>query len=270
MSSDYRQNAVHYYDKFSGPPPGDVAFYHSFVNPATRVLELGCGTGRVMIPLAKAAAYVHGLDHSPSMLEVCRQKLAAAKITASRAEAEVADIADFDLTDRMPKFELIIAPFRVMQNLETDAQVGGLMRNIKKHLVPGGVAILNTFCPRSPPAECRQSWAAKDGIEPEWVRRDGDDTVSLTEVCPRFGEDPFIIYPELTYRRYNAQGALKEERVLKIAMRFWYPDQLTGLVESNGFVVTQRHGGYEGEPWCGGTELVVVFEHAIPESTDAH
>jgi SAM-dependent methyltransferase len=269
MTHDYRQDAVQYYDKFSGPPPGDVAFYRAFVNESTRVLELGCGTGRVMIPLAQSAAYVHGLDHSPAMLEVCRKKLAAAKIGDRRAGAEVADIADFDLTPRMSKFDLIIAPFRVMQNLETDAQVAGLMRNIKRHLARDGVAILNTFCPRFAPAETKTRWALKDGSEPAWIEPDGDDTVSLTEVCPRFGEDPFIIYPELTYRRYDAQGALKEESTLKIAMRFWYPDQLLKLVESHGFVVMQRFGGYEGEPWGEGTELVVVFQHADPDSIAA-
>jgi hypothetical protein len=45
-------------------------------------------------------------------------------------------------------------------------------------------------------------------------------------------------------------------------MRVWYPDQLLTLIESHGFEVVDRFGGYQGEPWPSGSELVVVFTHA--------
>jgi len=54
----------------------------------------------------------------------------------------------------------------------------------------------------------------------------------------------------------------KTTRVLDIAMRVLYPAELINLVESHGFVVTKRFGGYEGERWGEGSELVVVFKHA--------
>jgi hypothetical protein len=66
--------------------------------------------------------------------------------------------------------------------------------------------------------------------------------------------------PELTYRRYDAGGTQTGEAKLRIAMRVWYPNDLIHLIESHGFVVTNRFGGYEGEPWEAGTELVVVFQ----------
>ncbi|HSI65472.1 MAG TPA: class I SAM-dependent methyltransferase [Candidatus Saccharimonadia bacterium] len=261
MSGDYREEAVDYYDKFSGPPPGDVDFYRQFVKQTTRVLELGCGTGRVMVPLAAPARYVHGMDHSPAMLARCQEKLEAANISASRAQAEVGDITDFDLLGRMPAFDLIIAPFRVMQNLESDQQVDGLMRCIKKHLTADGLAILNTFCPMSDPATMKARWDTRDAREPAWTQPDGDGTVTLTENCSRYREHPFTMLPELTYRRYDAQGIQIGESVLKFAMRIWYPDELIHLIESHGFAVTRRFGGYEGQPWGEGTELVVAFRH---------
>ncbi len=259
MSEDYRENAADYYDKFCGPPPGDVDFYRSRVTPDTRVLELGCGTGRVLVPLAESAGYVHGLDHSTAMLEICRRKLAAAGLEANRVTAEVADISDFDFTRRMPKFDLIIAPFRVMQNLETDEQVAGLMRCIARHLAPGGEAILNTFCPRGGFEELKAFWDSRDGRKPTWSQPDGNDTVEMTDICTRYSEDPLIVYPELNYRRYDASGAWIDEAVLKIAMRVWFPDELLALIESHGFEIIERLGGYEGEPWREGSELVVAF-----------
>ena len=267
MSEDDRQEAVGYYDKFAGAPSGDVDFYRSFVTRTTRLLELGCGTGRVLVPLAGFAGSAHGLDHSSAMLALCRRKLAAANIPAERAEVAAADITAFDLAARLPPFDLIIAPFRVMQNLETDQQVAGLLRSIKRHLARDGVAILNTFCPRGNPDEIKAYWDALDGREPAWIKPDGDGAVALTEKCSRYRDDPLTVFPELTYRRYDARGTQTAEAVLKIAMRVWYPDDLIHLIASHGFDVTERFGGYKGEPWGEGSELVVVFKHAWEKST---
>ncbi len=65
---DYRQGAAEYCDGYAGSPLGDTEFYGSRVHQGSRVLELGCGTGRVLAPLAESAGYVHGLDHSAAMI----------------------------------------------------------------------------------------------------------------------------------------------------------------------------------------------------------
>ena len=262
MSEDYRLSAVEYYDKFGVPPPVDIEFYRSFVTKTTRLLELGCGTGRVLVPLAGVAGYVHGLDHSPAMLALCRKKLEAAEIGAGRPVVEVGDITSFDLTGRLPKFDLITAPFRVMQNLETDQQIAGLMRCIKRHLSSDGEAILNTYHPRFAPDKLKAIWDTWDGREPAWTEPEGDGTVSLTENCTRYRDNPLTVFPKLTYRRYDAQGTQVGESVLDFAMRVWYPDELLNMIESHEFAVTKRFGGYEGEPWGEARELVVVFRHA--------
>jgi len=266
---DYREEAVDYYDKFSASPQNDIDFYRSRVTGASRILELGCGTGRVMVSLADAAGYVYGMDHSAAMVALCQKKLNAAKIAPRQAEVEVGDITDFDLTQRTPKFDLIIAPFRVLQNLETDTQVTNLMRCIKAHLAPQGEAILNTFCPRGGPDALKALWNSFDGRKPVWTKQDGAHTVTLTEDCTRSIDTPLTVYPELTYRRFDATGNQLGEATLKIAMRVWYPDDLIGMVESHGFSVTARYGGYSNEPWEKGPELVAAFRHREHPGSEA-
>ena len=259
MSNDYREGAADYYDRYASPPPGDIDFYRARICGNSRVLELGCGTGRVLLPLAESAGYVHGLDLSPAMLATCQRKLEDSGIGESRALAEEADISEFDLTDRMPKFDLIIAPFRVIQNLETDAQVAGLMDCIRRHLGPNGEAILNTFCPRGDPEKLKALWGSRDGSEPSWTKVVGDETVTLTEVCDRYRDDPLTVYPDLIYRRHDSSGDQVDEAILSVLMRVWYPEQLIDLIESNGFEITGRFGGYQGETWGEGSELVVCL-----------
>jgi SAM-dependent methyltransferase len=153
VTLDIRAGPARFYDL--GPHhPNDVPFYlERLPTPHARVLELGCGTGRVSIPLADRCAFLHGLDLSEAMLQVCRSKLKAAGLGEEKVRVEAADITDFELSDR---FDLVIAPFRVMQNLETDEQLAGLFHCIRQHLGEGGRCILNVFHPKRPPETMRE------------------------------------------------------------------------------------------------------------------
>ncbi len=262
MPDDYRQGAATYYDRFSGADLHDVAFYQARLaerDAPSRVLELGCGTGRVLLPLAPHAQYIHGIDRSPAMLAIARQKLADAGLGPDRVTIAEADLTAADFTADQPPFDLIIAPFRVMQNLETDEQVDGMMRCIRRHLAPGGEAILNTFRPRGGPEALIAYWSSRDGTEPAWEQRDGDGVVRLYEDCTRHRADARVVYPTLTYRRYDAAGRMIEEAPMPIVMRVWWTDDLIGLIERHGMRVTRRWGGYRDEPWAEGPELVVAF-----------
>lgn len=119
MEIDIRAQAAQYYD-CNPNVPDDLPFYISHIpSPHAAVLELGCGTGRVTLPLAQHCDYIHGLDLSPAMISICKRKLAGTDIPPTKARVEVGDITDFDLGQT---FDFIIAPFRVLQNLETDAE----------------------------------------------------------------------------------------------------------------------------------------------------
>jgi hypothetical protein len=67
-----------------------------------------------------------------------------------------------------------------------------------------------------------------------------------------------ILYPELIYRRYRGDQLLRES-TLKIAMRCYYPVAFEQLIVSQGFRVVQKWGGYAGEAYGKGPELVVQF-----------
>jgi SAM-dependent methyltransferase len=252
-----REDAAKYYD-IQSIPIDDVAFYRARIpSPEARVLELGCGTGRVLVPLASECGFIHGIDSSAAMLAQCREKLDRAGLPAGKAQVTHGDITDIYVDGR---FDLIIAPFRVVQNLETDVQVSGLMYGIRRHLAPGGTAILNAFHPNRPPEEMRKTWCTSDEhLDGETALPDGGRLVR-SHRRPCLQSDPLVCYPELIYRQYAASGALEDEAVLKIAMRCWYPAELEKMVADHGFRTTGRWGGYQGEVWGEGPELVIQFE----------
>ena len=88
MSEDIRAEAAKYYD-VNPTIPDDRAFYQARLPSSdATVLELGCGTGRVLLPLAAVCGFIHGIDRSPAMLARCLQKVQAAAIPPTKARVD--------------------------------------------------------------------------------------------------------------------------------------------------------------------------------------
>jgi ubiquinone/menaquinone biosynthesis C-methylase UbiE len=123
----------------------DIAFFVEAASEAgSPVLEVGCGTGRVLIATARAGLVVVGLDLSPHMLTMCRRKLRhEPEAVQSRVQLVQADMRKFEL-DQL--FTLATVPFRPFQHLMTVEELSCLA-SIRRHLVDGGALILDMFNP---------------------------------------------------------------------------------------------------------------------------
>jgi SAM-dependent methyltransferase len=255
MPVDIRLEAAKFYDN-NPDTPNDIPFYLERIpSPQSSILELGCGTGRVTLPLAARCGTIHGIDLSPAMISICREKIARMDMSPDKIKVEIGDITDFDLGRR---FDLIIAPFRVLQNLETDVQVDGLFECIHRHLAPGGSCILNVFRPNRDPKTLRQIWVSSDE-QLEWEVPVEGGRLACYDRRPRMDPEKLVLYPELIYRLYQGE-TLIEESILKIAMRCYYPNQFINTIRNHGFKTLGYWGGYQGEPYGEGPELVVQFK----------
>ena len=252
--TDPRAHPAKFYDLAPGMP-NDVPFYLARLpSSAAHVLELGCGTGRVAVPLARHCGLLHGIDHSETMLRICRGKLEAAGVT--NAKVTVGDISDFRLEQT---FDFIIAPYRVMQNLETDDQVHGLFAGIRRHLRPEGRSILNTFGLQMSPEALLERWSSSEETLDWEVPIEGGRVACYARRLG-IGLNPLVLRPELIYRVYRGDQLVEEVRH-RFIMRCYYPDELIDRIRREGFRVTGTFGGYNGEPYgAPGTDQVVEFE----------
>ncbi len=122
----------------------DVDFYLKTCRGAAgKVLEVGCGTGRILIPVARGGGHIVGLDISQQMLVKCEEKLQPeAREVRDRVELVCASMTNFRLEET---FALAIIPFRPLQHLITvDAQLASL-RAINAHLRMGGKLVFDVF-----------------------------------------------------------------------------------------------------------------------------
>jgi SAM-dependent methyltransferase len=120
--------------------PGELDFYGDLAGQSPTssngVLEVGCGTGRITIPLARRGVNVAGLDVSRAMLDIARQKSGSMK----NIEWILGDMRSFDL-GRI--FDLVIVPGHSFQFMLTPGEQTGCLVSIRKHLAPNGRLVVH-------------------------------------------------------------------------------------------------------------------------------
>jgi SAM-dependent methyltransferase len=119
MALDLRAEAARYYD-LNPNTLADVPFYiDRLPKPDARVLELGCGTGRVSLPLAAECAFVRGLDLSEAMLDLCREKIANARLGPDRIVVEHGKVRGQILPFDIPSPAAVLHLILLLRRLHT-------------------------------------------------------------------------------------------------------------------------------------------------------
>lgn len=239
----------------------DVNF---FVEMAQRsegpVLELGCGTGRVLIPTAKAEIEIIGLDASLAMLAVCREKLSReSKMVQARViELVQGDMRVFELGR---KFSLVTIPFRPFQHLLTVEDQISCLLTIHRHLGVAGKLVLDIFNP-SLPHLADEQYLAEHGEEPEFTTADGRKVVRRARLISR---DYFnqITDNELAYYVTHPDG--REERLVhRFPLRYIFRFEVEHLLVRCGFDLEEVYADYDKSPYGSKYpgELIVVAKKA--------
>lgn len=240
----------------------DIAFFVEAASKAgSPVLEMGCGTGRVLIPTARAGVDVVGLDLSPHMLAVCRQRLRdEPEAVQSRVRLVQADMRGFEL-DRT--FTLVTVPFRPFQHLLTVEDQLSCLESIHRHLVDGGELILDIF---NPSLDFLVNRAVGEELaeEPEFYMPDGR---RITRRHKTVAHDRFnqINDFELVYYVNHPDG--REERLVhSFRLRYLFRFEVEHLLARAGFAIEHVYAGYDrseyGSKYPG--ELLFVARRTDP------
>ena len=221
----------------------DVAFYVEETRRAgesSAVLEIGCGTGRLTMPLALAGHEVTGIDLSPAMLSRARAKLAAeADDVRARVTLHECDARRMELPTEST-FDVAIAPFRVMQHfVEIEDQLH-VLNGARERLRAGGRLVFDVFNPNYSLMTRDRSVEVED--TPEQTLADGRTVRRTVRVLAvHWVEQASDL--ELTY--YVGTGGRTERIVQEFRMRWFTPSELRHLVVRAGFRVDALYGGFD-------------------------
>ena len=228
----------------------DASFYRSLAEyHGDGILELGCGTGRVAVPLVESGLHVTGVDINAAMLTVARKRIGRRPgLTLRRG-----DMRTLDLKQRFP---LVSIPLGGLQHLATSEDVAAAIANVARHLAEDGVAAVDIEAPH------------RDDFDPtpqplveHWTKPWGDGgQVSKTVAIQAHPSDG---YKEITWHFDVAarNGALK-----RITANFTFRTitlaELALAARLAGLRVVAAFGDYEFTPFDDYAErLVVLLQH---------
>jgi SAM-dependent methyltransferase len=223
----------------------DVGFFVELARQSEgSVLEIGCGTGRVLIPTARAGIEIVGLDSSPSMLAVCREKLAREPAeTREKVHLVEGDMRDFNLGR---EFRLVTIPFRPFQHLISVEDQLACLATIGRHLVPGGRLVLDLFNPSLPHLVDDRS-LEEFNREPAFTMPDGRKVLRRLHVLSRdfFRQTQDM---EFIHRVTNPDG--REERLVqRFTMRYLFRYEAEHLLVRSGYEVEDVYADFDKSPF---------------------
>lgn len=205
-----------------------------------RVLELGCGTGHKLIPIAVDGHPSVGLDLSPDMLTEARRKADERGVSV---EWRQGDMRDFDLGG---EFDLIFIAANALLHLHEADDIVQCFRAVKRHLAPGGRFAFDVFNPNV------RLLAGADGTRrPRTSFTDPDRGDVRVDV-----DDAYDAAAQVTRGTwYFSTDFERDFQKVSLEVRSIFPQELPVLLERGGLRLVKRFGGWDGSPFTADSSI---------------
>jgi SAM-dependent methyltransferase len=256
-----------FYDLIHADLTADIPFLLSLAAETNGpILELGCGTGRLLLPLARAGYKITGLDSSPAMLERARQRLAEEKGTERNSgelggtqEGEAVrervtlvegDMTNFKLDGRFP---LAIIPYNTLMHL-SPPQATAAFRQVASHLAKDGRLFL-------------------DVANPLVVAQTPNDRMLTLEQCATLSETGQMLVVTAStrvdpgdqtldiiwfYDTSPAGGGPVHRTVVPMHYHYFFPHELELMLSGAGLTLAGMYGDYKGRPFTEESERLLI------------
>jgi ubiquinone/menaquinone biosynthesis C-methylase UbiE len=226
----------------------DVAFWRGLARSASGpVLELGCGTGRISLPLARAGMSVVGIDRSAAMLTRAEQRLRRSRLAAGRLTLLRGDIRS--LPFRQGTFSMVLAPYGILQSLLSDRDLRRTLESVSRVLAPGGLFGID-LVPDVP------NWKEYANRVQLRGRAAGGVHLTLVETVRQDRRRRLTTFEQrYVVRRSSARTVHRFE----LSFRTLPVIDLTRRLSRAGFATEALLGDYRGRPWDDRADVWIIL-----------
>jgi SAM-dependent methyltransferase len=221
---------------------------HLALHAGGPVLELGCGTGRIALPLGRAGVPLMGVDRSAAMLARARQRIRRARLQ-SRVRLVRGDIRALPFPPAV--FSLVMAPYGILQSLLRERDLAATLRAVHGVLAPGATFGMELVADLPSWEEYRRRVSLKG-----WRRGRSGTHVTLVETVRQDRKKRLTIFDQEFTERSG-----RRRRVHRFALTFrsLSVPQMARRLEQAGFEVTALLGDYRGGPWDRRADVWVIL-----------
>lgn len=252
---DVYSNIVQLYDLEHADYTDDIEFMLELAELGDGpILELGCGTGRVLFPLADAGHQVTGIDSSEAMLEVARSQLDGNdNITLASG-----DMADLETLEGGP-FGLVIASLNSIMHLTSQERQREMISSAWNALRPGGRLVIDTL---NPSLGQLTHLLNTTHLEGSWTTEDGTVIDKWGHRQP--GIESQVIDTLIWYDQMSAAGEYQRTRT-RFDLRYIHQSELALMLESAEFAHADWYGDYELNPWDAESDRIIAVAYKDEE-----
>jgi len=214
------------------------------------VLELGCGSGRVLLHLAREGFDATGVDSSPEMIALARRRLARQSAVANRIRLVEEDFRHLELRQTFP---LVILPFNTFSHLTETAETEATLETIALHLAPGGTLAL--ALPNPIPIYS----ALPEGLVLERIFRDGERNATVQQFSSlRVDRAAQLGHITWIYDEIDSAGKVARTTV-PMTLRYFFPNEIPLLLERAGLRLLHLWGDYDRSPFAEDSPALLVI-----------
>ena len=233
----------------------DLAIIQQFAaRCGSPILELGCGTGRLLVPLAQQGYRLTGVDASKAMLDHARQKLITADLEEHVTLVEQ-DLRQLELDE---KFQFAFAAVNSFLHLETRADQEEVLARIHRHLVPSGLVILDLFNP-----DPGRLLDARGQVVLEKVMNDPRTGHRLMKLySSRADLEEQMVHTTVFVDEVDGEGQVRRT-LFPFSLRYLYRNELELLLRQAGFEVEALYGSYELDEFGSDSDKLIVVARRL-------
>jgi SAM-dependent methyltransferase len=255
MNPDSYSISAKYYDEAYAAKPEliDVPFYVELAKKADGpVLEIACGTGRVLLQLARAGVKIHGVDNSTHMLEILKQRLSREpREVQERVSVEAGDMRNFRLQKKYP---LVIIPFRPMQHMFSVTDQVEALKTAAFHLSENGRVVFDVFFPKF---EYIPTGIGQEVLELEWpMASDPGKIVRRYFRKESYDKINQNFTATFIFRIYDGDKVVREETE-QLKMSYYTYPHLRALFLLAGLGPVEEYGAFNKIPLDNNTEDMI-------------
>lgn len=246
-----------FYDAENSDKADDVDFYMELAEEYEgNILDVGCGSGRVVLPLAKHGLTVHGIDNNEAMLERAKRRMAAAPDQYPNLTVQLGDVLNDDLPDN--DYHMVLMTYNMLMHFHEQEKQLNLLQRLRKVIADDGVLVLDL-------PNAGEMFASADSdaitlertfIEPETGHMVMQQAVSTLDRVTQLMRVLWI------YDEIMADGTLKRTTAPTL-FRYFFPYEVQLLLKLTGFKIEQIYGDVDGSPFEDGCPRMVIL--AVPD-----
>ena len=233
-----------FYDSANCERLSDLNFYLKTAQEYGKdgVLEIGCGTGRILIEIAKLGIPIDGVDPNKRRMEICQEKVSSlAPDIRQRVSLSVCTVQDYK-TDK--KYSLITMPFRMFQQIITPEDQEQVLNAARKLLTKDGVLVFDIFNPSIKmlaSEKYKKEFGITHHITPSGLKFIRKDRIADRDYFKQ------LQFCEEIYE-YDLDG--KHEKIVsKYDTRYTFKNELDLLLKNTGYEVIKTWGNFDGQPF---------------------